>query len=97
MVSINNKYIGIIQISIKESICATQQVVYLHTLYIEERYRKQGIGRQVIDFILTLYDKPIECECWYEMEAFSFYQSLGFRCIRATFYSDQNCMSENRK
>lgn len=97
LVSINDKYIGIFQISIRESICATNQVAYLHNLYIEESYRKQGIGRQIIDFILTLYSKSIECECWYEMKAFSFYQSLGFKCIRATLYSDQNCMSEDRK
>lgn len=97
LVSTNGKYIGMFQISIKESICTKKQIAYLHNLYIEQSYRKKGIGRQIIKFILTLYGKSIECECWYEMEASSFYQSLGFRCIQATFYSDQNCMSENKK
>ena len=97
LISYKGDYIGYFQVSIRESLCEQKQVVYLHGIYIEKIFRNLGIGQNSIDFISTLYKKPIECDCWYGMGSLHFFDRLGFRKIRMTFYSDQNCMSENKK
>jgi len=97
LISYNDRYIGSFQVSIREALCETKEIVYLHNVYIEESFRNLGIGQKIINFISTRYKKPIECECWYEMGSLSFFQSLGFRMVRILLYSDQNCISENKK
>jgi N-acetylglutamate synthase-like GNAT family acetyltransferase len=97
LISYKDNYIGNFQVSIRESLCEIKEVVYLHNVYIKEPYRNLGIGRDIINYISTSYKKPIECECWYEMDSLNFFKNLGFFKVRITFYSDQNCISENKK
>jgi hypothetical protein len=97
LISYKDNYIGNFQVSIRESLCEIKEVVYLHNVYINKSCRNLGIGRDIINFINTSYKKPIECECWYEMDSVNFFNNLGFKKVRITFYSDQNCISENKK
>jgi len=97
LITYKNRVIGGSQVSIREALCETKQVVFLHNVYVEESSRNLGAGQHIIDFISKSYKKPIECECWYEMDSLNFFKSLGFRMVRITLYSDQNCMSENKK
>lgn len=96
LISYENNYIGNFQVSVRESLCETKLVAYLHNVYIKEDFRRLGIGRNIIDFISESYKKPIECECWYGMNSLDFFSDLGFKKVRITLYSDQNCMSENK-
>ena len=97
LILLEDKYIGNFQISVREALCESTQVVYLHNIFIAKEYRNSGIGKITIDFIKKTYRKPIECECWYEMDSKFLFNALGFRAVRVTFYSDQNCISENKK
>lgn len=100
LISYDNNDIGMFQVSIRESICEKKEITYLHCLYLEKSYRNYGIGRHIINYIVDTYHRDIECECWYNMPAMKFYNSLKFSSIRNTLslhYSDQNCISEIKK
>lgn len=97
LISYNGIYVGGFQVLIRESLFETKEIAYLHNIYVEEKFRNLGIGNNIIRYIHVSYKKPIECECWYGMSSLYFFNSLGFKWVRITLYSDQNCISENKK
>lgn len=45
----NNKIIGYLAGSMKNSTCISKQVAELDNFYIEEKYRRQGIGKMLVN------------------------------------------------
>lgn len=52
---------------------------FLHSLYIDKMYRRHGIGKALIHFLLDYYKRPFTLKCVKEnTKALSFYLSLGW-------------------
>ena len=53
---------------------------YILDVYVDENYRKQGIGRKMIEYILG-YNELREVYQWYLItkDAHSFYSKMGFK------------------
>lgn len=52
---------------------------FLHSLYIDQSYRRHGIGKALIQFLLNYYNHPFTLKCVKEnSKALSFYLSLGW-------------------
>lgn len=52
---------------------------FLHSLYIDEKHRRHGVGKTLIDFLLNYYKHPFILKCVKEnTKALSFYLSLGW-------------------
>lgn len=56
---------------------------FLHSLYINQKYRSHGIGKALICFLLDYYKHPFTLKCVKEnTKALSFYLSLGWVIYR---------------
>jgi ribosomal protein S18 acetylase RimI-like enzyme len=55
--------------------------MYLRQLYIKEKYRNQGIGKQAIEALLEIMDiKELDIEVMYwNDKAIKFYETYGFK------------------
>lgn len=56
---------------------------FLHSLYIDQNYRRMGIGKELIHYLLDYYNHPITLKCVKDnAKALSFYLSLGWVIYR---------------
>ena len=60
------------------------KIIYIKFLYIIEEFRKKGIGKKIIKE-LQKKNYRIELECWYEMPANYFYETLGMKKIKTRY------------
>ena len=81
----DNKVIGLLGFRIRENIEENSRFGEISVLVVDKNYRKQGIGKQLMDFA---YKLAIEYGCigtWLvsgfgrEEEAHPFYKSLGYK------------------
>lgn len=69
-----------------------KQMAYLDVIYLEEAYRRQGLGTQILqDFEKSLKDRNIETIKLYVFDhnqrAFGFYNKMGY-AVETTYYKD---------
>lgn len=65
--------------------------VYINTVWVDERYRKQGIGKKLIDRV-ELEARKMGCICsalgsWESFNTRHFYESLEYVIVSVTFDS----------
>lgn len=68
-------------------VAESSEYILLRRLYIDERYRRQGIGSKIVNYIklyATLSNKEMRVNI-YEKEAEHFYSALGMRLYFKTF------------
>lgn len=61
-----------------------KKILYIKYIYIEQRFRRKGIGKEVINLLKKL-NYRIELECWYDMPANDLYKSLGMKEIKTRY------------
>lgn len=76
--------IGILEYQITESDIDKNKVIYIKDLYIDEKYRGNGIATEVINELKNKGYR-IELECWYEMPANNLYKKLGMKEIKTRY------------
>ena len=60
---------------------------FIHALYIDEKYRGNGIGTKVIKMFERKYPRySIELNCKYRMQVEPFYRKLGFVPINISYH-----------
>ena len=85
----DNKDIGILEYKITKSDIDNSKILYINVLYIIEEHRKSGIGKKIIKE-LQKKNYRIELECWYEMPANYFYETLGMKKIKTRYMLESN-------
>lgn len=73
LITINSKIIGCLLV-LKE-----QDYIVLDEIYIEEDYRNQGIGTDIIQNLLKKYEYVKLCVYKRNRRAYALYESLGFQ------------------
>jgi len=62
---------------------------FLHSLYIDKMFRRHGVGKALISFLLDYYKHPFTLKCVKEnTKALSFYLSLGWVIHKEEIGSD---------
>ncbi len=99
LLKLNNNVIGILQTEKQISEIDNQIILYVHSLYFEEKYRDKGFGIYVLKYLINTYKLRIECSCWYDIPASQLYKKIGFRNLYTRYFlpldnrfydSDQN-------
>lgn len=85
----DNKDIGILEYKVTKSDIDNSKIIYINVLYIIEEYRKSGIGKKIIKELQNKHYR-IELECWYEMPANYFYETLGMKKIKTRYMLESN-------
>lgn len=80
----DEKNIGVLEYKITKSDIDNNKIIYIKFLYIIEEFRKKGIGKKIIKE-LQKKNYRIELECWYEMPANYFYETLGMKKIKTRY------------
>lgn len=80
----DGKNIGALEYKITKSDIDNNKIIYIKFLYIIEEFRKKGIGKKIIKE-LQKKNYRIELECWYEMPANYFYETLGMKKIKTRY------------
>lgn len=80
----DGKNIGVLEYKITKSDIDNNKIIYIKFLYIIEEFRKKGIGKKIIKE-LQKKNYRIELECWYEMPANYFYETLGMKKIKTRY------------
>jgi N-acetylglutamate synthase-like GNAT family acetyltransferase len=81
----DNKVIGLLGFRIRENIEENSRFGEISALVVDSNYRKQGIGKQLIDFADKLANKNDCIGTWLvsgfgrEEQAHPFYKSLGYK------------------
>lgn len=68
-------------------VAESSEYILLRRLFVDERYRRQGIGSKIVNYIklyATLSNKEMRVNI-YEKEAEHFYSALGMRLYFKTF------------
>lgn len=87
LIEYNKEDIGLLEYQIKKSKIDKQKILYIKKLYITEKYRGKGIGKDIIGE-LKKKKYRIELECWYNMPSNNFYKSLGMKEIKTHYMLD---------
>jgi ribosomal protein S18 acetylase RimI-like enzyme len=84
LVYINN-IVGIIEF--KECISEIDNLpyIFLENIYIDEGYRKHGLGKKAIIYLREKYNRRIELEAWYGIPATKLYEELGMKTIKTRY------------
>lgn len=80
----NDNEVGILEYEIKKSDIDNKDILYIKNIYIDESFRGNGIGKQIINELKQL-NYRIELECWYGMPANELYKSLGMKEIKVRY------------
>lgn len=82
----NDKIIGLAELSIKESnpipIIKHRKTLIIEDIVVDSEYRKQGIGKEIYNYILSVATErnvdDLELNVWaFNENAIKFYESLG--------------------
>lgn len=84
LIEVNNNIVGMIEYQIITSDIDKKKILYIKYIYIEQRFRRKGIGKEVINSLKKL-NYRIELECWYDMPANDLYKSLGMKEIKTRY------------
>lgn len=76
--------IGILEYQITESDIDKNNIIYMKDLYVDEKYRGNGIATEVINKLKNKVYR-IELECWYVMLANNLYKKLGMKEIKTGY------------
>ncbi|MBQ4122633.1 GNAT family N-acetyltransferase [bacterium] len=99
ILQINTTDIGILQFDHQISDIDNANILYVHSLYICEKYRNKAFGIQVLKYLCNKYHTRIECSCWYDIPATQLYEKIGFKKMYTRYFlttdnrfydSDQN-------
>ena len=91
--------VGILQFEHQISDIDNTNILYVHSLYICEKYRNKTLGIQVLKYLCNTYHIRIECSCWYDIPAAQLYEKIGFNKMYTRYFlttdnrfydSDQN-------
>jgi ribosomal protein S18 acetylase RimI-like enzyme len=80
---IDNKIVGFCSLTIKNNLWQAGNLGHIDELIVDKTFRKQGIGRKLIDEI-TVIAKENDCKrieldsAFYRKEAHQFYKDLGY-------------------
>lgn len=76
-----------------------KQMAYLDAIYLEEAYRRQGLGTQILqDFESSLKERNIETIKLYvfdhNQKAFGLYKKMGY-AVETTYYKDDRVIGHH--
>lgn len=88
----DEKFIGYIEYTIIEKI---DKVAYINQFYVEDEYRKKGVGKALMDEVEKEAMKnkcsKIELNCWsFNQNALDFYYHLGYNNQRVILEKELN-------
>lgn len=78
--------IGYVQVEIKNSIMNSDQILFIHGIYIKEQYRNYSYAIATFKYLLNKYNLGIECQCWYDLPAAKIYEKMGFKKIVTHYF-----------
>ena len=80
-----NQLVGFFILQIERSEYTQRETLILEELYIKPEHRSQGYGTEIISYLQTTYQLPIELNCYYQAPAYQFYQKLGGTAIQIRY------------
>ena len=80
--------IGFFIFQVEKSDYTQKETLILEELYIKPDFRGKGHGKEVIRHLQTLYQLPIELNCYYQAPAYQFYEKLDGKVIQIRYLLD---------
>ncbi len=74
--------VGFVGLKLNEDIILKSQTLYINRLYIDDEYRNQGIGTEVINLLITMaksMNRDLELDVYGNNEAIHLYEKMGFK------------------
>lgn len=84
LIQLENEIVGIVEYQITNSDIDKKEILYIKDLFVDDKFRGKGIGKEVMRLLKTLKYR-IELECWYQIPANNLYKSLGMQEIKTRY------------
>lgn len=84
LIQLENEIVGIVEYQITNSDIDKKEILYIKDLFVDDKFRGKGIGKEVMRLLKTLKYR-IELECWYQIPANNLYKSLGMQEIKKRY------------
>lgn len=84
LIQLENEIVGIVEYQITNSDIDKKKILYIKDLFVDDKFRGKGIGKEVMRLLKTLKYR-IELECWYQIPANNLYKSLGMQEIKTRY------------
>lgn len=84
LIQLENEIVGIVEYQITNSDIDKKEILYIKDLFVDDKFRGKGIGKEVMKLLKTLKYR-IELECWYQIPANNLYKSLGMQEIKTRY------------
>lgn len=102
----DGKIIGVVIVSLviheADEISSERKTLLIESIYIEEEYRRQGIGRELYEYILNVAKqmdvKALELNVWgFNENAIKFYEAVGMNVRNSRYECVLDKGEENEK